>query len=185
MLGCPDISPELCPCKVFSSFYSGFKRLLVVLGHLKYIRAGGFAFPSHAWRAARPLEHLFPPKTLPPTLSHHLSTIRRGFARGGRSSSGVPSIDIVPTRWRKASRGAQDPTYSLPASPCLSRAGICHLLSRSPLWPSFFFLFILLPELFKHLHLDIYMSGVTPLPLFPKSIISHCLDPCATTLRFY
>jgi len=132
-------------------------------------------------------------KSCASNLSHHLPTICRRFVTGGRSSSGVPSIDAVPYKveestGRCAGSDLFHPSLQFqpsPASLCFGLAQIWGLLSHSLLWPSFFFLFIPLPELFKHPHLDIYMSGAIPLPLFPKSIIYHHSGPCAPTLPFY
>lgn len=63
--------------------------------------------------------------------------------------------------WRGAGSNPFPPSRRVQASLaflCFGCAWICCLPSRSHLWPSFFFLFIPLPELFKHPHLDVYVS---------------------------
>lgn len=81
MLGYPDISLGLCPCKVFSNFYSVFERVLVMPRHLKYVRARAMQGGLRGHLSTSLLQKL------PPQLSHDLSTIRRRFAIRGRSSS--------------------------------------------------------------------------------------------------
>lgn len=110
-------------------------------------------------------------------------------AMGKRSSSWVPSIDTIPMRWRKAAGGAGSSRHpndvwvsAAPSALAMARSAVS---TATSFWPGYFVLFIPLLELFKHPHLDIYVSRATALLLFPKSIIFHPLGWGTPMLPFY
>lgn len=176
MWDCPKASTAVCPWEALSCFYSVLSLSCLGTGASRARQEGlGGHWSSQSCSPVVP-SPLHCPQVCDRRKEQFLSAIYwcRAPGAGQGPTHSLPNIGSspVPVPSALAMPGSASPW----ADPCFGQA----------LYSSF--LFIPLPELFKHPHLDFYASGATPLPLCPNNfslrkernkLFFCCLGLCA------